>query len=260
MSSNNVNQTSITKYPVNFVSLGPGDPELITIKGLKALKEADCIFCPETNTKPLSDTINQQKNDKKKVSLSRSADILIQLGINQDKIRRFTLAMSRERKEAHEAYNSVCNEAITLYNEGLRVCIVAEGDAGFYTSVHYVLERMVQEQIPVKQIAGIPAFIAAGALGNAHIVQGDERLIVVPGLLKERELEKLVSEGNSIVIMKLSQCKEQVLECIQNHPEFEYRYFENVGTDKEIFLTTPQQIKEASFPYFSLLMISAKGF
>ena len=36
--------------PVIFVSLGPGEPDLITLKGLKALQNADCIFCPETRT------------------------------------------------------------------------------------------------------------------------------------------------------------------------------------------------------------------
>jgi len=34
--------------PIQFVSLGPGEAELITLKGLKALQNADCIFCPET--------------------------------------------------------------------------------------------------------------------------------------------------------------------------------------------------------------------
>ena len=38
-------------FPVIFVSLGPGEPELITVKGLKALQTADCIFCPETLAK-----------------------------------------------------------------------------------------------------------------------------------------------------------------------------------------------------------------
>ena len=38
-------------FPVIFVSLGPGEPELITVKGLTALQAADCIFCPETLTK-----------------------------------------------------------------------------------------------------------------------------------------------------------------------------------------------------------------
>ena len=44
-------------FPITFVSLGPGEAELITLKGLKALQAADCIFCPETparDGRPLS--------------------------------------------------------------------------------------------------------------------------------------------------------------------------------------------------------------
>ena len=40
----------ITTHPIRFVSLGPGEPDLITLKGLKALQGADCIFCPATMT------------------------------------------------------------------------------------------------------------------------------------------------------------------------------------------------------------------
>ena len=57
-------------FPVIFVSLGPGEPELITVKGLKALQTADCIFCPETLAK-----------DGNRVS--RAADILLQLDFRQ---------------------------------------------------------------------------------------------------------------------------------------------------------------------------------
>ena len=58
-------------FPVIFVSLGPGEPELITVKGLTALQAADCIFCPETLTK-----------DGNRVS--RAADILSQLDIPEN--------------------------------------------------------------------------------------------------------------------------------------------------------------------------------
>ena len=54
--------------PIQFVSLGPGEAELITLKGLKALQNADCIFCPET---PVRDGH----------SLSRAADIMLRLDI-----------------------------------------------------------------------------------------------------------------------------------------------------------------------------------
>ena len=40
-------------HPIHFVSLGPGDPELITLKGLKTLQKADIIYCPATQGKRL---------------------------------------------------------------------------------------------------------------------------------------------------------------------------------------------------------------
>ena len=60
--------------PILFVSLGPGEPELITVKGLKALQAADCIFCPETQTR-----------DGR--TLSRAAGIMQQLDIPNSSIR-----------------------------------------------------------------------------------------------------------------------------------------------------------------------------
>ena len=115
--------------PVIFVSLGPGEPDLITLKGLKALQSADCIFCPETRT--TSGRI-----------LSRAADILHALDIPNTTLSRFALPMSKNRERAFAAYDKVYSEASLLHKENKKVCIVAEGDAGFYSSVHYIFEKL----------------------------------------------------------------------------------------------------------------------
>ena len=160
-------------FPVIFVSLGPGEPELITVKGLTALQAADCIFCPETLTK-----------DGNRVS--RAADILSQLDIPENTVRRFPLPMSKLREKALSAYNEVYMESSTLRQQGKKVCIVAEGDAGFYSSIHYVYDKLQADGIPVKHIPGIPAFIAAGALGGLHVASQEERLTV----RRDRETDK----------------------------------------------------------------------
>lgn len=229
-------------HPVIFVSLGPGEPELITLKGLKALQAADCIFCPET-IKPDGHT------------LSRAADILCRLEIPDSILRRFGLPMSKQRHGAMAAYNRVYEETLSLQREGKRVVIVAEGDAGFYSSIHYIYEKLHGAGIPVQHIAGIPAFIAAGALGGLHIASQEERLTVIPGITTAEEIEKLIDGQSAIVIMKLSQCTDEVHRCLRLHPEYEYHYFENVGTTKEKYLNDKEQIAALRFPYFSLLII-----
>ncbi len=234
------------QHPVEFISLGPGEAGLITVKGLKALQSADCIFCPET-----------QVGDRR---FSRAADILQELGIASHKLRRFVLPMSKQRQQALEAYDQTGSEAILLQKAGKKVCIVAEGDAGFYSSVHYVYDKLRACGIPVGHVAGIPAFIAAGARAGLHIASQEECMTVIPGTATAGKIEQLVQEGGAVVIMKLSQCADEVHRCIRLHPEYSYHYFENVGTDKELYTDDTRQIGSLRFPYFSLLIIRKGAF
>ncbi|CAK7025740.1 MAG: Precorrin-2 C(20)-methyltransferase [Parabacteroides sp.] len=228
--------------PINFVSLGPGEPELITVKGLKALQQADIIYCPATKSK------NGQ-------TLSRAADIVQALGIDVSAISPFMLPMSKDRTAAWKAYDTLFEEASGQYNAGKRIVIVAEGDAGFYSSIQYIYDKLIAARIEVRRIAGIPAFIAAGALAGLHIVKQEEQIVVIPGTPTVDELSEKIQAGYVIVIMKLSQCTEAVHACIRLFPDKAYHYFENVGTDKEYYTSDPKVISGKTFPYFSLMII-----
>ncbi len=229
-------------YPISFVSLGPGEPELITVKGLRQLQKADIIYCPATR--------NRQGE-----SISRAADIVRALEINETAIRCFILPMSKDRTEAWKVYDTLYNEAATQYVEGKQIVIVAEGDAGFYSSIQYLYDKFTDAGIAVQRIAGIPAFIAAGALAGLHIVKQEEQIVVIPGTPSAAELSEKINAGYVIVIMKLSQCVDAVHECIRKHPQTQFHYFENVGTEKEYYTSDRKVIADKVYPYFSLMII-----
>lgn len=228
--------------PVYFVSLGPGEAELITLKGLHMLRQADRIYCPATPGKGGQ-------------PVSRAADILGELAVNPQSVCLFVVPMSKNRDAAREAYDALAQQAETDCRAGLRVAIVAEGDAGFYASVHYVCDRLAAAGVEVKRIAGIPAFIAAGALAGLHIVRQEEELNVIPGNCTAEGLSRKLKEGQVVVVMKLSAAAEAVKECIGRHPEAVFYYFENVGTEREFYTTDRTLILEKQFPYFSLMVI-----
>ena len=229
-------------YPISFVSLGPGEPELITVKGLRQLQKADIIYCPATR--------NRQRE-----TISRAADIVRALEINETAIHCFILPMSKDRTEAWKVYDTLYNEAATQYVEGKQIVIVAEGDAGFYSSIQYLYDKFTDAGIAVQRIAGIPAFIAAGALAGLHIVKQEEQIVVIPGTPSATELSEKINAGYVIVIMKLSQCVDAVHECIRKHPQTQFHYFENVGTEKEYYTSDRKVIVEKVYPYFSLMII-----
>ncbi len=229
-------------HPIVFVSLGPGEPELITVKGLRILNEADTIFCPATGSSP-------DKQD------SKAAEIVRALGIGEEKIRLFHLPMNRERADAIRAYDDLCQEVSCMQANGLHVVITAEGDAGFYSSSQYAYEKLAKQALPVCRVPGIPAFIAAGALSGLHLAFQEQRMAVFPGNVSEEELDGWLAQGNSAVIMKLSSCAEMIQAYVRRNPRLTFHYFEHIGMDDEYYTCDTETIASRRIPYFSLLLI-----
>ena len=207
------------------ISLGPGDPELITLKAWNTLNAVDVIFCPGT------------KSGEGRMK-SRALDILRQLEVDETKIRLFQVPMSRDRQEALCAYDRVCGEVLELVRSGKSVGITAEG-AGF----------------PVAMIAGVPAFIAAGASVGLHLVKQQERLLVIPGDVIVEELLETIVAKRTLVIMKVPLGEAVLRPFIARHPELHYYYFEQVGTGQEYYSSVREEILGHSFTYFSILVI-----
>lgn len=228
--------------PVYFVSLGPGDPELITLKALNILRQSHSIFYPATRT-------------RQGEVISRAADILRALDIPESALCTFILPMSKDRSLAHQAYDGVYEEVVKLYDGQKKIAIVAEGDAGFYSSIHYIQDRLKDAGLTSQRVAGVPAFIAAGALGGIHVVKQEEKLVVLPGVVTAEELDGYLTSGVTVVIMKLSQCAGMLSAFIQEHDGYHYHYFEQVGTAKEYYSDKREEIAGSGFPYFSLLII-----
>lgn len=230
------------KGKITGVSLGPGEPELITLKALNALNAADVIFCPGT------------KSSDGRVK-SRAMDILGGLPVASSKIRMFHVPMSRNRDEALKAYDAVCDEMLRLADEGKTVAVTAEGDACFYSSANYMYEKLRRCGYPVDMVAGVPAFIAAGASIGLHLVKQQDRLLVIPGDVHVEELLETVVSHRTLVIMKVPLGEAVLRPFIARHPELQYHYFEQVGTPEEFYTSDVQEILNRSFTYFSILVI-----
>lgn len=229
---------------IMFVSLGPGDPELITLKSLKILRQADIILCPSTRTAAGDIT-------------SRASDMLSELDIDEKKIELFDVPMNKDRTKALESYKQVSDKIAGYFTEGLKIAVTAEGDAGFYSSIHYINDNLNRTGIPTMKSAGVPAFIACGALANIHIVKQEEKLAVIPGTITRAYLLELINTGKTVVIMKPSRCEDAIKEALS--PTLAFHYFENVGIpEKEFYIQNIKEIKERKFPYFSLLIVQKK--
>ena len=221
---------------VTFLSLGPGDPELMTLKAVRTLREADVVVVPSTTGR------------------SRAAEI-IREWCDEDKMYRYELPMQKDRTAVRQVYDDICQRVAGWYNGGKRIAVVVEGDVSIYASIHYVMDELKRRNIPVEQIGGIPSFIAAAAMAGLSLVSGQQRLVIMPGDADEQTLEHLLSTQHVVVIMKLSQCAEAVKTFLVQHPSVTCHYFENVGTPEAFHTSECDAILSRPFPYFSLYIL-----
>ncbi len=238
------------KYMVAFISLGPGDPELVTMKSLKLLRKADVVWVPATDG-ALS---HAKDNTFSEAHVSRAAQIISYWDIKVP-IKTFPIPMTRDGKEAMAMYDRMCQELYLLHQERQRVVVAVEGDVSIYASIHYVADRLTAMGIPVTQVPGITSFIAAAATARLSLVSHEERLLVVPGDVTDVELANLMRNNHTLVIMKLTKCEAAVKLFMMHHPNHAYYYFEDVGCETEFCSSDPEWITRHEFPYFSLMII-----
>lgn len=229
---------------VYFVSLGAGDPELITLKALRLLERADVIYSP----------VSLSPNGRR---ASKSKSIMLSLGIKEEQIVSYDMPVNREREGAEDAYKQVAEDikARRQANGDLIAAVVAIGDAGFYASSAYIGELLEAENIPTSYLPGVPALIASNALIGGQLVQLDEQLRVIPGVARPSEWEEAWQSKHTIVIMKGSMAEEEIKRAMKSYPHRHWHYLEYVGYEgKELYLNDVNQITERKFPYFSLII------
>ena len=222
--------------PIIFLSLGPGDPDLLTVKAVKTLKAADVIMVPATGSR------------------SRAADI-IREWCDKSRLTVYELPMLKDRQAVSAVYDRIYADCVSLYHKGRRVVVAVEGDVSIYASIHYVMDRLQAAGIPTEQSPGIPSFIAAAAEAGLSLVSQQQQLTILPGDADAEMLHQLLSSNHVVVVMKLSQCQEAVKEFLRRNPQTVCHYFENVDTPEAYHTTLHEEIISRHIPYFSLCII-----
>jgi precorrin-2/cobalt-factor-2 C20-methyltransferase len=227
--------------PVTFLSLGPGDPEHLTLKAVRTLREADAILMPAT---PSADGLVR----------SRAQEIVNEWADNR-KQHLYPLPMQKNRAAAMAVYDHIYRDAAAMQRDGQQVVVAVEGDVSIYASVHYVMDRLQSDGIPVVQCPGIPSFIAAAAQAGLSLASQQQRLTVLPGDADADTLQTLLAANHVVVVMKLSQCQQALKTFLSQCPATVCHYFENVGTTDAFHTTDRDTILSRQIPYFSLCIL-----
>jgi precorrin-2/cobalt-factor-2 C20-methyltransferase len=169
------------------VGVGPGDPELITVKAVRVIKEADIIF-----------TAASSKN-----SYSLAVEIASPYISSTAKIEHLGFPMTKETDEVEAAWIANAKQISASMKEGKAVVFLTLGDPTTYSTFGYILKKMklIMPEADIETIPGITSFHAASARLNRILVEGEESLLVTSGAYGGDRIRQ-VKEVENVAIVK----------------------------------------------------------
>lgn len=227
------------------VGTGPGDPELLTVKAVRAIEGADVIayFAKQ----------GRGGNGKAIVEhLLRPGVELLPLyyPVTTELDKGDPLYQSR----ITEFYNASAEAVACHLDAGRTVAVLSEGDPLFYGSYMHLHVRLSQ-RYPTEVIPGISAMSGCWSLAGMPIVQGDDVLSVLPGTMGEQELTRRLADTEAAVIMKVGRNLPKIRRALQAAGRLGEALYVERGTMANAAMVKLAERGEGEAPYFSLVLV-----
>ena len=182
------------------VGVGPGDSELLTVKGIKTLKSVPVICAP--------------KSSKDKPSLALS---IVQNILNERKddyvILEPLFPMIEDKRALENYWKGAAQLVIDELDQGKDVSFITLGDPSIYSTFSYIAQIIRDEGYIVEMVPGITSFTSCAASAGITLSEKDEIVIVVPKV--DQRLEEILEHADTAVIMKTSRHSEMLEDIIK---------------------------------------------
>ena len=226
---------------IHGLGVGPGDPELITLKALRLLRAAPVVAYPAPEEGP---------------SFARGI-VARWLVPSQIEIA-IRMPMETARFPAQAVYDRAAAEIAGHLAAERDVAVLCQGDPFFYGSFMYLFERLA-ERFPVAVIPGVSSLTACAAVAGWPLAARDDALIVLPATLGEIELAHRLAAADAAIIIKLGRRFAKVRDVLDRLGlSGNARYIERATLAAERVLPLTD-VQAENVPYFSMILIHRRG-
>jgi precorrin-2/cobalt-factor-2 C20-methyltransferase len=185
-----MNSPETTPAPGTLYGLGvgPGDPELVSVKAVRILKEVDVIF-----------TASSSKND-----YSLAVKIIRPYLPEEADIRLLPFPMSMDQEIVRRSWNEHAETVLQVLEQGRSAAFLTLGDPLTYSTFGYLL-RILEERAPhirIETVPGITSYQAAAAATNTPLVEGEENLVLLSGVQGGQRYRSLAAMSDNVVFLK----------------------------------------------------------
>ena len=227
------------------VGLGPGDPELVTVKAARLIGAADVVaFHSGTHRRSIARQI---------------AEPYLRPDVLEEPLVYPVTTGSTDHPGGYEAaisdfYDDVARRLAVHLDAGRDVVVLCEGDPMFYGSYMYTHERL-SGRYRTEVVPGVTSVSAAAAALGRPLVQRDEVLTVLPGTLSREEMARRLAATDAAAVLKLGRTFERVRGAVEDAGRGPHAwYVERASTERQR-VGPLRDVDPFEVPYFSLAMI-----
>lgn len=227
------------------VGTGPGDPELLTVKAVKALEAADVVahFAKRGNS----------SNARRIVESYLSPGVVELL---------LLYPVTTEIARDHEDYRDQIGrfyadsaKAVAAHLEaGRTVAVLSEGDPLFYGSYMHLHVRLAG-RYPTEVIPGITAMSGCWSQAGVPIVQGDDIMTILPGTLAEAALAERLLNSEAVIIMKVGRNLPRIRRALETAGKLDRAVYVERGTMANGYVVRLVDKPDDAAPYFSIVLV-----
>ncbi|MBI5185196.1 MAG: precorrin-2 C(20)-methyltransferase [Nitrospinae bacterium] len=225
------------------LGVGPGDPELITLKALNILKAVPVVFIPVSS---------EGKESYAFGIVERHLDLARQKRIN------LLFPMKRDQGTLVPYWENAVEEILRVAEQGIDSAFITEGDPFFYSTFIYLHARLL-EKVPedrLEIVPGVTSFCASASAAMFPIVNGEAKLAVLPAAYGKDHVEDALEKFDTVVFLKVHKSLPFLLDTIEKMGRGDkFVYVERCGAAGERIIRNAGELRKAQPNYFSLLIV-----
>lgn len=222
------------------LGVGPGDPELLTLKAVNILKTVDVIAVPES----------------KKESGSTALDIASPYLKADAEIIRLTFPMIKDIEARNTFRKNNALQIAALLESGKNVAFLTLGDPMLYSTYIYLLEHLINRGITPVSVPGIYSFSAISNAMNIPLVKGDESMALICDF--DENKNSYLSNFQTVVCMKVSAYSTELYKYLTENDEWDFTMITNVGKPGQQCFDNPTCLLN-EVHYFSTVLLTKKN-
>jgi len=231
------------------IGVGPGDPELLTVKAVKAIHNADIIMCPASN------------EDRPSIALSVVSSI-IDKSKNQ-KIIKLIFPMTKDKDVLEQTWKRNAKIMAETVLTGKNVVYLTVGDPFLYSTWIY-MHKDLKENYPEMDISVIPGIVSIftfAAKVGVSVAEGSEKVAIIPSCYDLSSVKEIAKHTESMIFLKDGRYFDQVIKVLKESGFPDDSIFaigQDLGTENEIIRTmTLGEVNDETLTtkYFSILVV-----